>query len=253
MFSNRLIFVAIVLLGSCAPKEQKQNDVRAFFVQDKPLVLNGDVKQVFVTCEDTNDKLLNDGDFTQVNFDKKGDVIEIASSFHGTTLPIKYNTKHGGNNRKLETIGYMTIPKKNFIFSKDHIIADSERFAKHDSVDIIFQIYKYNEDNFIAELIPEPGMSSIFKFLYDDVGDMIEYDEYLSPNDLFKKTIYNYDNQHHLIKSYSLTNNIHLVEITYEYKSFDSHNNWIKAIAHSSALHGSEKKSIIITRKISYY
>lgn len=220
----------------------------SFFDDEELVVLNGDVKQLKINYEDTQDKLIDAGDYGIVYLDKHGDVIKMITGFHGSFFQTNYFTIYNTKGKRVKSIGYLrrsdptSIPQNLFR-------APSKKI---DTGKIIMEVYNYDNHNHIIKstLDPTKVSAEMKTYKYDD-NDMIECDNYSSskfPTDL---TTYRYDEQHNLIQSDNYVGKRPIEEIKYKYKSFDSHNNWTEAIKRSNSIY--QTKSLIISREISYY
>jgi len=242
------IILLFVLIVSC--KKQPPSHVLFLSVPDGGInyvhseILNGNVKQL-ITKGGSPKK---DNYYQTISFDKSGnpiysekqylDIIETEKSTDSTIISekIKYTTLNDANGNKMAITGIVLggEPYKiNWDFDKTGYLVNS-KFGK----------YKYNT-----------------------AGDLIEvklgFPVLIEP-DLYK---YLYDENHHLIESSLNEPNVSsfdpkqdgkdrlLAKTRYEYKTFDSHNNWLVRIAHSQTysplqVHFSTDTS---TRKITYY
>jgi len=195
--------------------------------------LHGDIMQVTIKYDHPFAKSF----YYVFNIDRDGNEIGVHMHFGEIHLRTRYVTKYDKSSNTVDFIGYM----KDISGSKRHQVSGSET---------IDGIYKYDNQGRIIKFLKiggvDDGDSSIYK--YNNFNDLIERNDY-SDGKLHSKTKFKYDNRHLITESLGeFEGDSSSEKISYQYKNFDSRNNWLIKIIKSE-----DGTNTILTRKITYY
>jgi hypothetical protein len=219
MASKLSLIIVLLLLVSCTSKKQEPT-ITWLYGYGQVEKLSGHVKSLIEERSFGGKPI----PYFIYTFNNKGDVIKIEDGFQSGIT--SYNTLYNNNGKKTEAIG---------------LYGDSGKEIK--------EVYKYDDNEHLTECIGNANKLSqdTDRFIYDDLGNLIEHQQYFEKKPLwiFK---YKYDkNAHSIGFVQSMTTRRDSFKTsakdTSRYISFDSHNNWTKAIFLKET----------ITRKITYY
>jgi len=245
---NKSILGLAILFASCTSHVTEEKRI-SFIDDDELVILNGNVKQMTEISEDSP---LNIGqDYSIFFLNKRGDLTETISGFHGSVDKTSYIINYDKNGKKRVAMGYfnlldpVNIPK-----------ASSRIFHKADTGNKLMSIFKYDKENHVVEYIVGPNSYSPERsnYKYNNSGDIILCDNYNSSNLLESILRFSYDNNHNIaeIDEYSSDNHLQY-QTHYNYTAFDQKNNWTKAIMRSNPIGSKYSRSFPIKRKIIYY
>ena len=96
------------------------------------------------------------------------------------------------------------------------------------------------------------GFEQILQITFNEKGNKIEENFFISDGRLYRKWTYKYDDKGNQIESNSFNSDVNLDDkYTYKY-TYDQQGNWIQQIAYE-VKNGIEKPSQIVERTIEYY
>jgi len=216
MFFNKSTLIFVVLFAcSCSSKKSKPA-ITWLYGYGQVEKLNGQVKK------------LSEKDFAYT-FNNKGDIIMIENLFKNGNDTTSYTTTYNNSGKKTQAVGlYFDSGKK------------------------IREVYIYDDNELLIDCInntfhPNPDTD---RFLYDNEGNLIEHQQYFQKKPLwiFKYRYFYNKNSICVGVEQSMTtwrDSFKKAEKdTTHYISFDSKNNWIKAVNFLKDT---------IKRKITYY
>jgi len=226
-------FVLVLLLPFFfACKTGHNKIVWTHFDEDLDM-LHGDVKQVTIIY----DRPLAKSFYYVFNIDRDGKERGLHVHFQSTHLKTRYVAKYDKSSNTEDFIGYT----KDISGSKRNQVSGNET---------IVGIYKYDNQGRIIKYVKIGGVEdrNSYIYKYNNLGDLIECDEY-DDGQLESKTTFKYDKRYLITESLAeFEEDSSLEKISYQYKNFDSMNNWLTKIIKSE-----DGTTSTETRKITYY
>jgi hypothetical protein len=197
-------------------------------------ILHGDVKEVTITF----DHPLGKNFYYILDIDRGGKQRALHEHFQSIHLKTRYVSEYNNNTSTEDLVGYL----------RD--ISDSNKYQASVNETKV-ETYKYDNQGRIIKYLKiggaETGKSCAYK--YNSFGDLIECDVY-DDKQRDSKTTFKYDTRHLITESLRTEFEIDssIEKTSYQYKNFDSMNNWRTKIIKSE-----DGKSNTVTRKITYY
>lgn len=173
-----------------------------------------------------------DGNLTRLKkFDTDVSTIRLRTSnvLHTTTIDYKYVLNGNG----IKTAAYAVIKSDSSFTSK----------------------YEFDARGNLIKSIPNIGDSSeyITAYKYDKTGNVIEATSPLSKSHSKASVRYRYSTNGDMIELAYYEGKSILVKITFDYREFDQHKNWTKAISTRNNLDFHQTFKDTISRKLTYY
>jgi hypothetical protein len=195
-----------------------------FFFTSSFEKLNGYVKQIIeVNTDHMGNVGANNGPSRiTADFDKKGDLVQVRIA---ADLIMKFNTSYDSNGKRLTATGTYLAGQEIFQFDSNGRIAKS----------------------ISKTVLDKESTGLVAQYKYDGNDDVVEIDILDPSGKVSIKTIFGYDDKHHLITDESVVKGQPGLKGRYQYLSFDQKDNWVKRIKIEEGIKDT------ITRKITYY
>jgi len=255
-YNKFTILILFIILVSCTSKSPSRK--KNYLGNDGELYsLNGDVKQITTKPADDQPTPNPGQDYDIAYFNKQRDLYKTINGFHGMISQTHYITIHDKSRNKTATLGYFKLSDpdlNNPPILVPHLLTTLKK-VRPKIDDQLLEIYRYNNHNQIISYVADPNKnadSSTYK--YNENGQLIELDHYTYSKKLMDVTKFKYDDNDNLSESDQYHWTRLAIKTIYQYKKFDSHNNWILMTTHTTGIYdGSNGTNFSAKREIIYY